>query len=91
MTDLPERLTRAADLEVHDAEDGVVVFNPATDKVHHLNPTASALFELCDGSTSNDEVARLVGDLFGLDEPPIDAVLQGLRQLVDEGVLVGSA
>ena len=38
--------SRAADLEVHETEDGLIVFNPATDRVHHLNHSAGALFEL---------------------------------------------
>ena len=34
------RYTHAAALEVHETDDGLVVFNPATDRVHHLNYTA---------------------------------------------------
>jgi hypothetical protein len=41
------RYTHAAALEVHETDDGLVVFNPATDRVHHLNYTAGVLFEFC--------------------------------------------
>ena len=79
---------RSADLEVHETNDGLVVFNPATDKVHHLNYSAGAIFELCRDRHSADELARLMADLYSLDEPPQEALEAGLRQLLDEGVLI---
>lgn len=82
------KYTRAADLEVHETQDGLVVFNPATDRVHHLNFSAGALFELCDDASSAAELAAAMADLHSLDTPPLDDVETGLKQLVEEGVLV---
>lgn len=82
------RLTRAAGLEIYETEDGFVVFHPATDRVHHLNQTASVVFELCNGSTEIAELPELVAQLFSLAEPPREAVESVLQELVAEGVLI---
>lgn len=81
-------LVRAAGLEVYEAEDGLVVFNPASDRVHHLNPTAAVVFELCNGSTATSEIPALVAHLFALEAGPDAAVESVLRELMHEGVLV---
>lgn len=88
MDTVPDCLKQADKLEVHEAQDGLVVFNPKTDRVHHLNPTAAVLFELCDGSRQTSELPELVAELFSMDEPPRDAITEGLVQLVEQGVLV---
>ena len=41
---------RADSLEINEAEDGLVVYDPAEDMVHHLNPSAALIFDLCDGT-----------------------------------------
>ena len=41
MEGIPQRLARVPKLEVHEARDGLVAFDPATDRVHHLNATSS--------------------------------------------------
>jgi hypothetical protein len=84
------RYTRAVDLDVHETEDGLIVFDASTDRVHHLNFSAGALFELCRGTHDVTELAALMADLYDLSEPPIETVESGLRQLVEEGVLVES-
>ena len=33
-------------------EGGYVAYDPGTDKLHQLNPTAALIVELCDGSRS---------------------------------------
>ena len=82
--------TRASGIEVHETDDGLIVFNAATDKVHHLNPTAGVLFELCIGSKTSAQLAQEMVDLFSLDEVPTEAIQAGLDQLVSEDVLIES-
>jgi len=83
------RYVQTDGLDVHEADDGLVVFNAATDSVHHLNHTAGVIFELCANPVSLQQLVGLVGDLYALaDQPPADAVESGLRQLVDEGVVI---
>jgi Coenzyme PQQ synthesis protein D (PqqD) len=76
-----------AGLDVHEVEDGYVVFDASTDRVHYLNPTASVVFSLCDGTRTVDEVAGLVQSAWELDTPPLDDVAACVTQLRDEGVL----
>jgi Coenzyme PQQ synthesis protein D (PqqD) len=89
VSEIPEHVERAAGLEVHEAQDGLVVFDPTSDRVHHLNATAAVLFELCAAERSRSELATLIVDLYGLDEPPAAGIEAGLRQLLAEGILVG--
>ncbi len=79
---------RAEGLDVHETEDGLIVFNPATDRVHHLNHTAGAVFELCDGSRDGGQVVEAVTELFSLDQSPVDIVETAIEELTDEGVLL---
>jgi hypothetical protein len=75
-------------LDVHEAEDGLVVFNPATDSVHHLNHTAGVIFELCSEPVSLDKLSKAVAELYELEQAPIEEIVTGLNQLVEEGVVV---
>ncbi len=77
----------ASGIDVHEVEDGFVVFDASTDRVHYLNPTATVVFSLCDGSRTPAEIAALVQSAWELDGPPIDEVDACLAQLRDEGVL----
>ena len=36
-------------LDVNQVKDGLIVYDPARDRVHYLNNTAAAIFTLCDG------------------------------------------
>jgi Coenzyme PQQ synthesis protein D (PqqD) len=74
-------------LEVHEVEDGLVVFDPQSDRVHYLNPTASLVFALSDGKRSDTDLAGLVQSAWKLDGPPTDEVSACVTQLRDEGVL----
>ena len=44
-------------------EEGYVAYDPALDQLHHLNPAAALLMELCDGSRSVDDIRAMVGSL----------------------------
>ncbi len=41
-------------------EDEVVLFDPQTNKIHSLNPTAFFLWEHCDGERTSDQLVTLV-------------------------------
>ena len=85
------RYSQSDGLDVHEADDGLIVFNTATDRVHHLNSTAGVLFALLE---TPREQARLVADfnrLFNREDTDNGPILEVLKQLVDEGVLVVSA
>jgi hypothetical protein len=55
---------------------------------HLLNPTAHALWELCDGSTSVEEMIGAILQLFAVDRGVVrDDVAHALSQLTDLGLL----
>jgi hypothetical protein len=74
---------KADSLEINEAEDGLVVYDPVHDMVHHLNPSASLIFDLCDGTRDADEIARVVAEAWNLDAPPTDVVHSGLGELAE--------
>ncbi len=84
MTEHPRRVDG---LEPHEVDDGLVVYQPSTDRVHYLNPTASVVFELCTGEHSDREIEVLVGSAWGLSEAPGEEVQRCLAQLRAEGIV----
>ncbi len=88
MNNASTRYLRASGLEVHETKDGLIVFNPATDRVHHLNHTAGVIFEICEEPLSMAALADLMAQIFSLEEPPREATETGLRQLIDQGIVV---
>ena len=75
-------------LDVHEAEDGLIIFNPGTDRVHHLNSTAGVVFSLCDQPRSGLALIESFTELFDLEQHSAQAVQTVLAQLSEEGVLV---
>ena len=84
MSDQPRR---AESLEVNEAEDGLVVYDPTHDQVHHLNASAALIFDLCDGTRGVDEIAAVLADLYGLEAPPLTETQQGLDELATRGLI----
>lgn len=61
-------------LNVTEVEDGLVVFVPSTRRAHHLNVTATLVFELCTGDNSQTSIIDLVQSAFELVAPPVTEV-----------------
>lgn len=60
----------------------------ADGRVHVLNPTAHALWVLCDGTTTPSEIAAAVCDVFDISlEQATSDVLAGIEQLVADGLV----
>jgi hypothetical protein len=74
-------------LDVNEIKDGLVVYDPARDRVHYLNATAAVVFMLCDGTKDSTAIAGLVATAFALDAPPVAEVGECLAQLEDEGLV----
>jgi hypothetical protein len=81
------RPARAGDLEVHEVEDGLVVYQPARDRVHYLNQTSAVVFELCTGTNTESAIVELVQAAWGLPDAPRDEVMTCLTQLRDEEIV----
>jgi hypothetical protein len=80
-------LLRRDDLEVHSVEDGLVVYDPRSDRVHYLNHTAGIVLEMCDGKTTPARIAELIGEAYELSEPPRKEVGECVVQLIEEGLV----
>ena len=64
-------------------ENGYVAYDPSSDRLHHLNPIAALLAELCDGSRSVDEIRELTAPLMP------EGRGGEVDRWVDEGIKVG--
>jgi hypothetical protein len=82
-----ERPTIHEELDLNETEDGLIVFVPSTDRVHHLNSTASVVLQLCDGSRSLGEIAEGVREVFGLEVSPVSETEECLARFAREGLV----
>ena len=57
-----------------------VVYDEASSELHHLNPAATIVLSLCDGTLSVEEIASAVSDAFELS---LDHVLPDVRAAVE--------
>jgi hypothetical protein len=91
MTD-PDRPARAGNLDISPVEDGYVVYDPGTDLVHYLNPTAAITLELCDGQRTAGQIARFLRDIFTAPgQDVLAAVLGCIGQLRELGLVTQQA
>jgi hypothetical protein len=74
-------------LEVNEADDGLVVYDPAHDVVHHLNMSAAVIFDLCDGSRDPAAIAAALAEAYGLGEPPVEETKGGLTDLAERKLI----
>lgn len=74
-------------VDIAPVNDGFIIYDAKKDRVHHLNHTAALVLLLCDGTTTAEELARLVQRQFDLDEAPIREVDALLVQFKDEGLI----
>jgi hypothetical protein len=74
-------------LDVSETDDGLVVYQESTDRVHHLNPTAAVVFELCDGTRTAHDIARVVAETFSLDHVPELEINTCLEDLAREQLI----
>jgi hypothetical protein len=79
--------TPAPDLDVHEVDDGLVIYDLASERVHYLNGTAALVFTLCTGANDDSRIAELVARVFRLEQPPSTEVDACLAQLRGEGLI----
>ena len=85
---LPECPVRAEGLEVHEVDDGLVVYQSQPECVHHLNNTAAIVFELCDGQNTPSEISRQLAEAFGPSDVPDHVAENCIADLRSKGVIV---
>lgn len=76
-----DRPRQSANLELREVASGMIVHRLADGGLHHLNNTASVVFQLCDGAHTAPEIAAGLADAFGMAEAPTDVVAQCIADL----------
>jgi hypothetical protein len=85
---LPDRPVRAEGLEIHEVDDGLLVYQAQPECVHHLNNTAAVVFELCDGQNTVPEISEQLAQVFGLARTPGGTAEKCIADFRDKGVIV---
>jgi PqqD family protein of HPr-rel-A system len=67
------------DLTVVELDGEAVVYDERNGDLHHLNPTATLVFGLCDGSATGRQLAADIADAYG---QPLDEVVEQVHQLL---------
>ncbi len=81
------RVTPAAQVQLRsEGEDGALLYDPETDRVVILNPTAAAVWSLLDGSrTVAEVVAALAAEYEGMGPDAEAQVLRTVQAFVHRG------
>jgi PqqD family protein of HPr-rel-A system len=74
-------------IEINETQDGLIVYDETTDRVHHLNQTAAVILQLCDGTLTVEEITTDIARMFELDQSPAATVEACLAQLEREGLV----
>ena len=83
-----QSLKKKPDLLVEEIEDEIVIYDPRTHYVHHLNPMASIIWELYDVSPNPKDIAREIVDALETDPSNVEKdVVETLGQLQGKGLL----
>jgi PqqD family protein of HPr-rel-A system len=82
---MPRSFPRSrSDLTVVHLDDESVVYDEESGDLHHLNPTATIVLDLCNGSSTIGELSTTIADAFGVHrsrvEPEIRTLIRQLRR-----------
>jgi Coenzyme PQQ synthesis protein D (PqqD) len=58
---------KSADVLELDMGDGLILYNHDGDLVHHLNPSAGLIWQLCDGAVTVGQLGAEIAEQYGLD------------------------
>lgn len=72
---------RLRTVEVHEVDDGYVIYDESHQRVHYLNASAALVYEFVDGKRDEAALARLLAAAFGQDQPAVGEVAEALEQL----------
>jgi PqqD family protein of HPr-rel-A system len=54
-----------------DMGDGLILYNHDSSLVHHLNPSAALVWQLCDGEATVQRLAEEIAEEYGLQPPDV--------------------
>jgi len=84
---MSDRFQKKADLEVNQVPDGYVIYQSDRERVHFLNSSAAAIFELCDCEHTVAEIANILQIAFDLEALPSDELKTSVESLLAEGLI----
>ncbi|HHT9130944.1 MAG TPA: PqqD family protein [Candidatus Tripitaka californicus] len=88
MIDVSWRPKQRVTLATEEIEDDLFLYDPDKDHVHLLNVSASAIFELCDGTRTAQEIAQEIAKLVTPGDHDIGKdVEQTLGELREKGLI----
>lgn len=61
-----------------DMGDGLILYNHDSSLVHHLNPSAALVWQLCDGEVTVGRLAREIAEEYRLDPGDVLAQVSGV-------------
>lgn len=70
-----------ADLTVVELDGEAVIYDEINGDLHRLNPTATLVFSLLDGSATVEDLARDIAKAYGM---PVDEITAQVRELADQ-------
>ena len=80
--------TKRGELVQSDGPEGWTVYEAGSDSLHVLNASAKAIWELCDGETSTQEIAEAVAELAGYDlHTALEEVVETIQMLRERGLI----
>ena len=83
-----QSLKKRTDILFEEIEDEVVIYDPRTHYVHHLNPMASIIWELFDVSVSPQEIVKEIVDSLNAESQKVEKdVQETLKHLQEKGLL----
>ncbi len=80
MTLTKRRPARRSEVWLHQTRSENALFDPSTGALHLLNDTALAIWELCDGETSPEEMVEAICDLCSMHP---DVVIEDLERVLE--------
>ena len=66
------------DLAIVELDGEAVIYDEANESLHHLNPTATLIFSLCDGTGTVRECSTDIAEAYGLDPAEVEREVRGL-------------
>jgi hypothetical protein len=80
-------LRKVEGLVLAEFEDGFMIYHPDGDRVHYLTRTAALVLELCTGRNSAATITQLLGEAYGLTQPPTEQVGRVVENLLSKALV----
>ena len=91
MVPVDYRPRKCADVLELDMGDGLILYNHEGDLVHHLNPSAGIIWQLCDGDATVGELAHDIAEEYRLDPETVTGQVAAVIAEFDTLALVDDA